>query len=227
MSEAFIELRGVRKAYNEGLPNQFWAVDGVDLTLERGRVTLLTGPSGSGKTTLLTLLGCLARPTEGRVRVAGQDVSSLPERFLTEQRRHNFGFVFQQFNLIRGLSVLDNVMLPAFPLAPPHGALRARALQLLGELGLEHRSDARVEWLSGGEAQRAAIARALINDPPVVIADEPTANLDTHLSKAFLAIVERLKDEGRTVILSSHDALVAEAAIVDRIVSLRDGKVVG
>ncbi|MCK9529882.1 MAG: ABC transporter ATP-binding protein [Gammaproteobacteria bacterium] len=227
MSEAFIELRGVRKAYNEGLPNQFWAVDGVDLTLERGRVTLLTGPSGSGKTTLLTLLGCLARPTEGRVRVAGQDVSSLPERFLTEQRRHNFGFVFQQFNLIRGLSVLDNVMLPAFPLAPPHGELRSRALQLLGELGLEHRSDARVEWLSGGEAQRAAIARALINDPPVVIADEPTANLDTHLSKAFLAIVERLKDEGRTVILSSHDALVAEATIVDRIVSLRDGKVVG
>ncbi len=227
MTDAFIELRGVRKAYNEGLPNQFWAVDGVDLMLERGRVTLLTGPSGSGKTTLLTLLGCLARPTEGRVRVAGQDVSSLPERFLTEQRRHNFGFVFQQFNLIRGLSVLDNVMLPAFPLAPPHGALRARALQLLGELGLAHRSDARVEWLSGGEAQRTAIARALINDPPVVIADEPTANLDTHLSKAFLAIVERLKDEGRTVILSSHDALVAEASIVDRIVSLRDGKVVG
>jgi putative ABC transport system ATP-binding protein len=227
MTDAFIELRGVRKAYNEGLPNQFWAVDGVDLMLERGRVTLLTGPSGSGKTTLLTLLGCLARPTEGRVRVAGQDVSSLPERFLTEQRRHNFGFVFQRFNLIRGLSVLDNVMLPAFPLAPPHGELRSRALQLLDELGLEHRSDARVEWLSGGEAQRAAIARALINDPPVVIADEPTANLDTHLSKAFLAIVERLKAEGRTIILSSHDALVAEATVVDRIVSLRDGKVVG
>lgn len=225
--DAFIELRGVRKAWNEGLPNQFWAVDGVDLDLARGCVTLLTGPSGSGKTTLLTLLGALSRPTEGRVRLAGEDVSSLPERFLTERRRHNFGFVFQQFNLIRGLSVLENVMLPAYPLAPPHGELRARALQLLRELGLEHRSDARVEWLSGGEAQRAAIARALINDPPVIIADEPTANLDTHLSMAFLAIVERLKAQGRTVILSSHDALVSEAPVVDRIVSLRDGKVVG
>ncbi|MGE0080534.1 MAG: ABC transporter ATP-binding protein [Thiohalomonadaceae bacterium] len=225
--DAYIELRGVRKAWNEGLPNQFWAVDGVDLALARGQVTLLTGPSGSGKTTLLTLIGALARPTEGRVRLAGEDVSSLPERFLTERRRHHFGFVFQQFNLIRGLSVLDNVMLPAFPLAPPYGELRARALRLLRELGLEHRSEARVEWLSGGEAQRAAIARALINDPPVIIADEPTANLDTHLSMAFLAIVERLKAEGRTVILSSHDTLVAEAAVVDRIVSLRDGKVVG
>jgi putative ABC transport system ATP-binding protein len=224
--DALIQLRGVRKAYNEGQPNAFFAVDDVDLDLARGQVTLFRGPSGSGKTTLLTLIGALARPTEGRVRLAGDDISSLPERFLTEHRRRYFGFVFQQFNLIRGLSVLDNVMLPAFPLAPPHRTLRAHAEQRLAELNLLHRRDAQVESLSGGEAQRVAIARALINDPPVIIADEPTANLDSHLSLAFLAIVKVLKGQGRTVILSSHDPLVAEAPVVDRIVALRDGKVV-
>ena len=225
--EAFIQLRGVRKAYHEGLPNAFFAVDGVDLDLARGAVTLLRGPSGSGKTTLLTLIGALARPTEGRVRVGGEEVSRLPEHFLAERRRRTFGFVFQQFNLIRGLSVLENVMLPAYPLAPPWRELRVRAERVLRELDLVHRMRADVETLSGGEAQRVAIARALINDPPVVIADEPTANLDSHLGQAFLAIVARLKAEGRTVILSSHDPLVAEARVVDRIVNLRDGKVVG
>jgi putative ABC transport system ATP-binding protein len=110
---AFVELRAVRKAFNEEIASPTWAVDGVDLDLEQGAVSLLTGPSGSGKTTLLTLIGCLARPTEGRVRLDGRDVSNLPERFLTAQRRQTFGFVFQQFNLIRGLSVLENVMLPA------------------------------------------------------------------------------------------------------------------
>jgi putative ABC transport system ATP-binding protein len=223
---AFVELRAVRKAFNEEIASPTWAVDGVDLDLEQGAVSLLTGPSGSGKTTLLTLIGCLARPTEGRVRLDGRDVSNLPERFLTAQRRQTFGFVFQQFNLIRGLSVLENVMLPAYPLAPPHGELRRRALALLESLGLAHRAEARSEWLSGGEAQRAAIARALINDPPVIIADEPTANLDSQLSVAFLAIVEELKAEGRTVIITSHDPLVREAAVVDRIVALRDGRVV-
>lgn len=223
---AFIDLRGVRKAYNEGLPNAFWAVDGIDLELRRGEVTLFTGPSGSGKTTLLTLVGGLARPTEGRVRVNGEELSSLPEAFMTSRRRLLFGFVFQQFNLIRGLSVLENVMLPAYPLAPDHRRLRARAEDLLQRLDLRHRRDARVEWLSGGEAQRTAIARALINDPPVVIADEPTANLDSELSRAFLSIVARLKTEGRTVVLASHDPLVKEATVVDRRVALRDGRVV-
>jgi putative ABC transport system ATP-binding protein len=223
----FIEVRGVRKAYNEGQPNMFHAVDGIDLDLRQGEVTLFTGPSGSGKTTLLTLVGGLARPTEGRVHVDGEALSSLPERFLTERRRRLFGFVFQQFNLIRGLSVLDNVMLPAYPLAPSHQHLHARAGTLLESLGLAHRQNARVESLSGGEAQRTAIARALINDPPVIIADEPTANLDSHLSEAFLAIVTRLKAEGRTVLLASHDPLVIKAGVVDRRVSLRDGRVVG
>ena len=223
---ARVELQGVRKAFQEDRPNIFWAVDGIDLALPAGGVTVLAGPSGSGKTTLLTLIGCLARPTEGRVRLDGRDISGLPEPFLAALRRQTFGFVFQRFNLIRGLTVLDNVMLPAYPLGPSHRSLTRRAAMLLERLGVGHRATALVESLSGGEAQRTAIARALINDPSVLIADEPTANLDTALSLAFLDIVSDLRAEGRTLLLSSHDPLVREASIVDRVVELRDGRVV-
>lgn len=221
-----IELLGVRKAFNEDHPNRFLAVNGIDLSLPAGGVTVLSGPSGSGKTTLLTLIGCLARPTEGRVRLDGRDISGLPEPFLAPLRRQTFGFVFQRFNLIRGLSVLENVILPAYPLGAPYRRLRRQALDLLEELGLSHRATARVESLSGGEAQRTAIARALINDPPILIADEPTANLDTGLSLALLDIVSRLRAKGRTLLLSSHDPLVRDAHVVDRIVELRDGQVI-
>jgi len=160
-------------------------------------VTALCGPSGSGKTTLLTIIGCLARPTSGRVHLRERDISGLPERFLTEIRRSTFGFVFQQFNLIKGLSARDNVMLPAYPLGGDWRALHDRAETLLETLKLGHRRHARVEWLSGGEQQRVAIARAMINDPQVVIADEPTANLDTALSREFMAILENLKEQAR------------------------------
>ncbi len=221
-----IQLTGIRKAFNEGQPNRFWAVNGVDLHLPEGQVTVLAGPSGSGKTTLLTLIGCLARPTEGRVLLNDRAISSLPEPFLAPLRRQTFGFVFQRFNLIRGLPVLDNVMVPAYPLGVPRRALRKRALHLLETLGLGPRADARVESLSGGEAQRTALARALINDPRILIADEPTANLDSELSRTLLEILARLRTEGRSLILSSHDPLVREAGMVDRVIELRDGRVV-
>ncbi len=221
-----IELDDIHKAFNQGQPNEYWALSGISLKVATRQVTALSGPSGSGKTTLLTLLGCLARPTRGRVRLRDEDVSGLPERFLTEIRRRTFGFVFQQFNLVRGLSALDNVMLPAYPLGLPYGQLREKAENQLAGLDLGHRRDARVEWLSGGEQQRVAIARALINDPEVIIADEPTANLDTALSRQFLDILSRLIDEGRTVLLTSHDPLVVESSVVDRVVRLRDGRLV-
>lgn len=221
-----IELANIRKAYNQGRDNEFWALNGIDLNIERGRVTAFCGPSGSGKTTLLTIVGCLARPTSGRVRLSGRDISGLPERFLTDIRRSTFGFVFQQFNLIKGLTARDNVMLPAYPLGGEWRALHERAESLLDSLKLGHRRGARVEWLSGGEQQRVAIARALVNDPEVVIADEPTANLDTALSREFLAILEGLKAQGKTILLTSHDPLVVESAVVDRVISLRDGRVV-
>ena len=221
-----IELDDIHKAFNQGQPNEYWALNGIHLKEAAQQVTALSGPSGSGKTTLLTLLGCLARPTRGRVHLRGEDVSGLPERFLTEIRRRTFGFIFQQFNLVRGLSALDNVMLPAYPLGLPYGQLREKAENQLAGLDLGHRRDARVEWLSGGEQQRVAIARALINDPEIIVADEPTANLDTVLSRQFLDILTRLIDEGRTVVLTSHDPLVVNSSVVNRVVRLRDGHLV-
>ncbi len=221
-----IELSAIRKAFNQGRENEFWALNGVDLRITARRVTALRGPSGSGKTTLLTVVGCLARPTSGRVRLNDEDISGLPERFLTDIRRQTFGFVFQQFNLIKGLSALENIMLPAYPLGRDWRSLKERAENLLANLRLGHRRDARVEWLSGGEQQRVAICRALINDPSVVIADEPTANLDTALAKEFMGILEMLKTQGKTVLLTSHDPLVVESSLVDTVIGLRDGHVV-
>jgi putative ABC transport system ATP-binding protein len=220
-----IELTQVSKRFHEGQPNEVVAVRDVNLRLQQGCVTVLQGASGSGKTTLLTLIGCLARPTEGRVRLQGRLLSGLPEAHLAQVRRQTFGFVFQRFNLIQGLSTLDNVMLPAYPMGPPHAELVARARAVLAELGLAAREATRVELLSGGEMQRTAIARALINDPAIVIADEPTANLDGTLTRQFLDIVATLKARGKTLILSSHDPRITGAAVVDRVVLMADGRV--
>lgn len=222
-----IELTGVSKLYRQGRPNEIAAVRDVDLTIELGKVTVLKGPSGSGKTTLLTLIGCLARPTTGRVRMNGENLSGLPERFLAEVRRRTFGFAFQRFNLVSGLTAIENIMLPAYPLAPKFGELRARAFDLAEQFGVAHRADLSVDDLSGGEMQRVAIARALINDPRIVIADEPTANLDSALSEQFLDMAAMLKARGKTLLMTSHDPRVWGASIVDRVVSMADGRIVG
>ncbi len=222
-----IALRDVRKVFNQGRRNELWAVRGVTLDLEPNRLTVLKGPSGSGKTTLLSLIGVLSRPTAGRIWLDGRLLSNLPERFMTEVRRRTFGFVFQRFNLIRGLTVLENVMLPAYPLAPDYGDLQHRALTLLAQFGLERKAGERVEWLSGGEAQRTAICRALINAPRILIADEPTANLDSALSRELLGLLSDLRDLGKTVLVASHDPLVFDDARVSRVVEMRDGLLAG
>ncbi len=220
-----LRLSDVRKVFNAGKSNECIAVDGVNLTIEPGKITALTGPSGSGKTTLLTLIGCMARPTSGRIWLNGTEITSLPERFLTEIRRETFGFIFQQFNLIKGLTTLENVMLPAYPTGKKFSALRKKALELLDLFGLGQKATAQVEWLSGGEAQRAATARALINDPRVIIADEPTAHLDSSLSMDFMGIIEKLNGQGKTVILASHDPIVHESDAITTIVMMRDGRI--
>jgi putative ABC transport system ATP-binding protein len=222
-----LELKNIRKAFNTGKPYELIAVDSVDLVLEAHKVTVLQGPSGSGKTTLLSLVGCMARPTSGRILLEGREITSLPERFLTEIRRATFGFIFQQFNLVKGISALENVMLPAYPLGERHALLKKRALDLLDLFGIRQRAGSRAEWLSGGEAQRTAIARALINNPRVIIADEPTAHLDTRLSREFMDIVARFRQEQKTVIIASHDPLVYDSAVVDRVVTMRDGRIEG
>jgi putative ABC transport system ATP-binding protein len=238
-----INLMNVRKGFNLGKSNEFIAVDGVTLSMEGNRITVLKGPSGSGKTTLLSLIGCMARPTSGRITL-GKDilgkngfipngdtpeveVTSLPERFLTKIRRGSFGFIFQQFNLIKGITVLENILLPSYPLGKKYTATRKRAEDLLETFGLSARAAAKVEWLSGGEAQRVAIARALMNDPPVIIADEPTAHLDSKLSREFMDIIALLKQQGKTTIIASHDPLVFDASVIDRVITIRDGMIDG
>ncbi len=220
-----IRLEYVRKVFNQGRPNELVAVREASLFLEGDEVTVIKGPSGSGKTTLLSIVGCMARPTAGRIRLRDREITSLPERFLTQIRRQTFGFIFQQFNLIRGITALENVMLPAYPEGEKYHVLRDRALGLLELFNLRAKASAKVEWLSGGEAQRVAIARALVNDPSIIIADEPTAHLDTALSREFMEIMNRLHREGRSIIIASHDPIVYESAVVDRIVEMRDGRI--
>lgn len=168
----------------------------------------------------------MVRPTAGRMQLIDREVTSLPERFLTEIRRRTFGFVFQQFNLVRGITVLENVMLPAYPCGEDLKDIKKRAAEIIRLFNLSGKESSKIEWLSGGEAQRVAISRALINNPSIIIADEPTAHLDTKLSYEFMGFMERLKDEGRTIIIASHDPVVYESGIVDRIVNMRDGRII-
>jgi putative ABC transport system ATP-binding protein len=236
-----IELTNVIKTFNSGRHNQFTAVDDVSLSIEPGRLTILKGPSGSGKTTLMALIGCMARPSSGRIRLHGirtsfftasdsqgaLDITSLPERFLTEIRRTTFGFIFQQFNLVKGISALENVMLPAYPTGEGHGTFRRRAEELMELFSVARHKTSPVEWLSGGELQRVAIARALINNPAIVIADEPTAHLDSKLSGEFMEMVGTLKSEGKTVLIASHDPLVYDSPLADSVIGMRDGRITG
>ena len=222
-----IELQNIRKVFNQNKPNEFVAIHGISLSIDSDRVTVFKGPSGSGKTTVLSLIGCMSRPTSGRIRLSEREITSLPERFLTEIRRQTFGFIFQQFNLVKGITALENAMLPAYPLGEAHTSFRKRAMGLFDLFGISQKAESKVEWLSGGEAQRVTIARALINNPSIIIADEPTAHLDTKLSKEFMEIVGKFKDDGKTVLIASHDPIVYECGVVDRVIHIRDGKVEG
>jgi putative ABC transport system ATP-binding protein len=222
-----IQLSNVKKIFNLGRPNEFVALQGISLSIEASKMTVFKGPSGSGKTTLLSLIGCMARPTSGRIHLLDREITSLPERFLTEIRRKTFGFIFQQYNLIQGVTALENVMVPAYPSGEKFSALKKKAMDLLALFNISSKADSQVERLSGGEMQRVAIARALINNPQVVIADEPTAHLDTPLSKEFMEIMGRLKESSRTVLIASHDPVVSESPLVDWVWNLRDGKIDG
>jgi putative ABC transport system ATP-binding protein len=221
---ALVRTEELSKIYYPGRPDEIRALQGVSLELTEGAVTVFRGPSGSGKTTLLSLIGCMSRPTSGRVTVAGREVSRLPERFLTEVRRQTFGFIFQQFHLLRQLSVLDNILLPLYPQDCPPREMRRRAASLLEELGLGARRHLKVRQLSGGEQQRVAIARALVNEPRIVVADEPTAHLDRQLAGELMTILQRWNRAGKTVLIATHDPFVCDHPMVGRVVDMRDGQ---
>jgi len=185
----------------------------------------LQGASGSGKSTLLSIIGCVFPPTSGRAVIAGKQLSRLPDRFRTIHRRETIGFIFQQFNILPNLTVIDNVTLPLLPLGVAPKDRRERAGVLLDKFGISHREKFLASQISGGELQRVAIARALINDPPIILADEPTAHLDTRLSKEFMAIMAELKKSGKTIVIASHDPLVTEHEAVDQVFGVKDGRI--
>ncbi len=219
-----IELNEVHKYYNRGRPNQVHALNRIDLVIDTNEAVCIHGPSGSGKSTLLSILGGIVGPSSGSAVVDGRKLTRLPNHFLTLYRREHIGFIFQRFQLIGELSVLDNVVLPLLPLGIRPLEQKRRGMELLERLEIEHRSSFAAAEISGGELQRAAVARALINDPSIIIADEPTAHLDTRLSGEFLNIMADLKAAGKTIIVASHDPLVSQSTLVDRCLFLRDGR---
>ena len=219
-----IELRGAGRVYRRG-ESEVAALRGVDLQVAAGESLAITGPSGSGKSTLLSLLGCLDRPSFGEYRLAERSVGALDDHALSRLRNRTIGFVFQAFHLIPELSILENVETPMLYGGVPPPEWRARALRCLERVGLGHRASHRPAELSGGEAQRAAVARALVMEPPVLLADEPTGNLDSATGEEIAGLLSALHQEGRTVIVVTHnDALAARAK---RVVRLRDGRVDG
>lgn len=215
-----ILLRGVSKIYPKGRENVI-ALDGIDLALPARGMFAIVGPSGSGKSSLLHILGAMDRPTDGDVRVAGRRLATLPAAGLTHFRRKTVGFVFQGFNLIPNLSAVENVMLPMEFDGVPAAERRQRAAALLARVGLSARHAHRPNELSGGEQQRVAIARALANDPPLVLADEPTGNLDSKTGAMIYALLKEIAGERTVVVVTHAEAL---AALADRVLHLADGR---
>lgn len=214
------ELTGVSRTYDTGA-GSVEAVKAIDTVIPNGEYVVIEGPSGSGKSTLLQLLGMLDTPTRGRIICGGSEVSSLGESELAELRLNKIGFIFQQFNLIPTLSAQQNVEIAMFPTERPKKESAARALELLRQVGLEQRADHYPAQLSGGEQQRVAIARALANEPQILLADEPTGNLDSQTSEEILELIRELWAKGLTVVLITHDQSIAQHAT--RTFNMRDG----
>jgi putative ABC transport system ATP-binding protein len=215
-----IELRGIEKNYRRGAED-VRALRGVDLSVDKEELLAITGPSGAGKTTLLHILGCLDQPSNGEVMIDSVDASRLPEAELVKLRRDKIGFVFQQFYLIPGLSVYDNIALPLLFSKKP--ASPEKISHLAEMVGLKHRLDHVPSQLSGGEMQRTAIARGLVNEPEILLADEPTGNLDSENSEKIFEILGSLRNNGLTIVMITHNKELAERA--DRTIHIKDGLV--
>ena len=217
-----IELKDIQKTYRIG-ESEYAVLKGIDLQIDEGEFIALMGPSGSGKSTLLNIVGCLDRPTSGRFLLLGQDISLTSDDELARLRREELGFIFQTFNLIGRISVQKNVELPMMLRGVVRQKRRERALKLLRDIGIDHRSDFSPQNISGGERQRVAIARALANDPTIIIADEPTGNLDLKNSNEVMKILSKLNQEGRTIIMVTHNPEITENC--SRVIRLRDGRI--
>lgn len=219
---ALVEIRDVCKIYNPG-ENEVRALDHVSVNIDEGEYVAIIGQSGSGKSTLMNMLGCLDVPTSGLYRLHGQNVSELDDDELSDIRNREIGFIFQGFNLIPNLTAIENVELPLIY----RGVGKAQRMELsrraLEKVGLEHRMDHKPSEMSGGQQQRVAIARAIAQAPPIILADEPTGNLDSHSTQEIMGILKELYEEGRTVILITHDNEIAARA--KRVIKIRDGRI--
>ena len=219
---ALVEIKDVCKIYNPG-ENEVRALDHVSLTIDEQEFVAIIGHSGSGKSTLMNMLGCLDVPTSGEYWLHGQDVSALSDDELSDIRNREIGFIFQGFNLIPNLTALENVELPLIYRGVSKSVREELSVEALKKVGLEHRMDHKPSEMSGGQQQRVAIARAIAQAPPVILADEPTGNLDSNSTKEIMDILKGLHKEGRTVILITHDNEIAAQA--KRVIKIRDGKI--
>ncbi len=221
-----IRVSNVDKIYNSTKENAFYALKQISFEIEAGEIVILKGVSGSGKSTLLSLIGGLSKPSSGDIIVEGEAIAKLPDRLASLYRHERVGFIFQSFNLLNGLNVYQNVMAPLM-LSEWSASQREekidRALQIAN---IAHKKKQKVSDLSGGEKQRCAIARALVMDPPIILADEPTANLDTHNSLMFIEILKTFKAMGKTVLIATHDVLFEESDVIDRCIRMKDGEIV-
>ncbi len=220
-----IALNNVTKIYKLGKQEKITALDAVNLSVKEGELVVLRGASGSGKSTILSLIAALSKPTSGEVRVDEKHIAKLPDHFASCYRRDNIGFIFQKYNLIANLSVKDNILLPLVPLNPDAREVEEKTEAVMKRFHIEHKRDTMVRNLSGGEQQRVAIARANVNNPKIILADEPTANLDEQLSNHFIEILRELKALGKTIIIATHDPLFFGLDFVDREIEIYKGKI--
>lgn len=221
-----IKISNLYKTFNEGKPNEFCALKNVNLGIGAGETLILKGVSGSGKSTLLSIIGALSKPSSGEVLVGGRNISKLPDAAASDFRRSQIGFIFQAFNLLEALSVKQNIIAPLTLLNLSGRELDARAQNAMEIANIAHKKDQIASKLSGGEKQRCAIARALVTDAPIILADEPTANLDRQNSLAFIEILRRFKELKKTVVVATHDALFDELSFVDRYENIAGGEIV-
>ena len=221
-----INIRGVSLVYNQNKQNEFCALKNINLDINDGELVILKGISGSGKSTLLSLIALLQKPTSGEILIDGTNIAKLPDAFCSELRHKRIGLVFQNFNLIDGLSVYENLLAP-FALTNFKANVRDEMIKKALELAnIAHKKDENVSNLSGGERQRCAVARALSMDAKIILADEPTANLDRQNARAFLGLLESFKALKKSVIVATHDSIFDELTVTDRVVSLQNGEIV-
>ncbi|WP_459819659.1 ABC transporter ATP-binding protein [Campylobacter concisus] len=221
-----INIRGVSLVYNQNKQNEFCALKNINLDINDGELVILKGISGSGKSTLLSLIALLQKPTSGEILIDGTNIAKLPDAFCSEFRHKRLGLVFQNFNLIEGLSVYENLLAP-FALTNFKANVRDEMIKkALSLANIAHKKDENVSNLSGGERQRCAVARALSMDANIILADEPTANLDRQNARAFLGLLESFKALKKSVIVATHDSIFDELSATDRVVSLQNGEIV-